>query len=902
MDKEFFLDWEEAVSATAGQAGGKGWNLGRLVRYGFKIPQGGVLSAGAFAEFVRFNGLEDTIRQVGEQVGLDDLLNQQANGKLEELRQAVLKGQISPLIREELSVKIERLGILNKSLAVRSSATAEDSAGASFAGMHDSFLNVNGLDNILEAVKGCYASLWTPRAVAYRRKLDIPDAEVLPAVVIMEMVNAQSSGIAFSRDPRTGRWNDVVVNAGFGLGEAIVGGMIEPDEYHIDSIQPIPPIISKKIGRKEGMTVAKADGGTQFVSLDQVDETKSTAFESSASKLTKAKLAAAKQVLSDNDIIRLCYLVKRVYAALGEGVVDQDIEWAFDGRDFVLLQARPVTSIQYALPAELKKQPEIWSNGNFKDAIPMVQASLSWDMTKILIEGLLTEAFKVMRYDMPAGAEWSQLIQGRGYLNISLMQWLYYDALGLSPADTNRVTGGHQPEINVGKRKTGKALTGVRLMRLLLAMNRERKNSPRVFAANKEYMQKWHTDLTGLTDRELLDKMQEAYVLSMQIVPTVAMANSAAGGPLNALISVLEKHFPGRGSAVDNALLVGRANVTSAEHGYKLLELAELAGRDRDAQAYFAEENYAPKEWNAKLPEGSPFKAGFKEFLAEYGHRAVYEGDIMNPRWYEDPTYLLDFIRSMIGQADTAALRSQQQKQAAQAWQEVEAKVPWTKRAIIKWWLNQAIHGVRFRERAKSELVRGADSLRYSVVEVGRRLVERGILNSPEDAFYCSRADMFSILNGDWDGTGLGQLAADRKARKEELATLTPPDVIIDGVEQCAAELPAVDGEALVGLGVATGRAKGVARHVRHPHEGGRLGKGEVLVAPSTDPGWTPMFLKASAVVMETGGYLSHGAIVAREYGVPAVVNIPGVMKIVQDGQEIVVDGDEGKIYCNVSV
>jgi len=431
-------------------------------------------------------------------------------------------------------------------------------------------------------------------------------------------------------------------------------------------------------------------------------------------------------------------------------------------------------------------------------------------------------------------------------------------------------------------------------------MNRERKKSPQVFAANAEHLQKWHSDLTGLTDQELLSKMQESYVLSMQIVPTVAMANSSAGGPLNALIGILNKHFPGRGSMVANALLVGRAQVTSAEHGYKLLELAELVGRDQAAQVFFTEENYVPKAWAEKLPDTSAFKAGFQEFLAEYGHRAVYEGDITNPRWYEDPTYLLDFIRSMLGQADTATLQRKQEEQAVKAWQEVKHRVPWVNRIIIKWWLNQTIQGVRFREKAKSELVRGADSLRYSVMEVGNRLVERGRLDSSEDAFYCSRADMFSILYGDWDGSGLKILVADRKARKEELEKLTPPDVIINGVGQYSEELFILAGEAIVGLGVASGRAKGLARHIRHPHEAGRLGKGEVLVAPSTDPGWTPMFLKASAIVMETGGYLSHGAIVAREYGVPAVVNIPGVMKVVSDGQEIIVDGDEGKIYVTI--
>ena len=328
-----------------------------------------------------------TIGNIGEK-GIEE--------KLFLIREKIKAGRISLHIQEELISKLKNIGILDKPMAVRSSATAEDTSGASFAGIHESFLNVRGLDNILSAIKGCYASLWTPRAVAYRRKMNIRDNEVIPAVVIMEMVDAVAAGVGFSCDPRTGREDVVLISANFGLGESVVSGVVEPDEYRLDYWCEIT---EKRIGRKEGKTIAGITGGTEFVEF----------AESSVS-----------QVLIGENIRKLGLLILRVFDALGCGEEHQDIEWVFDGKDFTLVQARPVTALPRYTLAGIKNQPDIWSNANFRDAVPMVQSTLNWSLMKLSLNIMITAPFKAIGYQIPPGLRHVRLYQGRAYLNASI--------------------------------------------------------------------------------------------------------------------------------------------------------------------------------------------------------------------------------------------------------------------------------------------------------------------------------------------------------------------------------------------------------------------------------------------------------------------------------------------------
>lgn len=871
-----FLSLEDSHSSGGNVVGGKGWNLSRLQRYGFQVPRGGILTASAYEDFLKENLLRDEMEKIRSEATLGNIGTAEVRLLLEKTRKRITSGAIPSHIRNELRSRLEASGLISKPLSVRSSASAEDSGSASFAGIHESFLNVSGFDAVLAAIKGCYASLWTDRAVAYRSKMGIPDNEVLMAVVLMEMVHAQASGVAFSCDPRTGREDIITIGANFGLGESVVKGLVEPDEYILDS--SFLEIKNKRIGAKENITIINPRGGTETIT----------------SELSKG------QVLSDAHIKKLGNLVLRVLEAMGQGEMHQEIEWSFDGKSFILLQARPVTALPKVTFTELKDSPEIWSNANIRDAIPMVLPALNRSTVINNINNILNSPFKIIGYRLPEGLRQAKMFKGRAYLNLSAIQWYNFDALGIYPVDTNKNFGGHQPEIEIHEKNPYKGIKGLkrllRMMKFFRAVAKYKKKANSHFAKVADstalFLKK---EVRALEDREFFPFFSEIIGLANEFAPVFMMMNGASAS-VSMLIKVADKSFPGQGASLVNALMAGNGNITSAQHGYRLVELAEIVRKDLEGREFFSS-NYEPLLWEKRLPETSPFKREFRAFLDEFGHRGVYEMDISNPRWNEDPSYLLNVIRGMIETADFDKIRMKQREKTASAWHIINAHLPYHRRAFIRYLLKQSLKGVDLREMAKSVYTRILEPLRIMALEIGRRFEEKGVLQGQNDIFHCAWVEIFSILNGDWDGTGLALIVEERKYRFKELADLRPPDIIIDKTPHRSVNALRPGGDFMQGMAVAAGKASGPARLIHHPDEGISLNHGEVLVAPSTDPGWTPLFLRASAIIMETGGYFSHGSIVAREYGVPAVVNIPGIMNFLRDGQHVFVDGEEGKVF-----
>ncbi|NJD77876.1 MAG: pyruvate, phosphate dikinase [Candidatus Methanoperedens sp.] len=882
ITEKYFLNWEEAFSSAIQDAGGKGKNLGSLHRYGFPVPAGGVLTSRAYWDFFQHNDLMETIHAASS-INAEDVLEPANEKMLIDIRQKITEGEVPDIILQELSEKLTNMELLNKSVAVRSSATAEDSAAASFAGVHESFLNILGLPDIIKAIKNCYTSLWTPRAVAYRRKMGFSDDKVGAAVVIMELVPAVAAGVAFSCDPRTGRRDVMIISANFGLGESVVSGAIEPDEYILATEIVLPEIIEKKTGSKKRYTRLRHEGATEL--LDAGEDVNK------------------KQVLNDARIIELGSLTLRVHEALGGGIICQDIEWAFDGKQFYVLQARPVTKLPEPNFPGLAGQPVIWSNSNIKDAAPFVWTTLNWNIGHRNLNLMLKSQLLAAGYHPPPRINWVRLYKGRGYFNLSALQWGFYDAVGYLPGDTNKLLGGHQPEIKV---PAGNPMGGWKgiirvLRRLNLVFNilKTQISAKKIFKDMWQKAQSWdRLDFHDMTDQELITLITEIGQKYIEFAPAYMMFSSSASLPLDMLARTLEKDFPGRGYSLTNNLLAGSAEITSAEHGYRLIELANTVQKDEAAYRYFTSEHFDPAAFKNEIPVDSQFRKEFDEFLNDFGHRAVYEAEIANPRWSENPGYLLENIRAAVLSPDKKDNRKAQAEKRKVAQEEIARKLKWSFQHIkVSMWVRQARKGSEMREMAKSVFMKPLEPVRLLYQDIGRRLAERGILNEQADVYHCTITELVAILCGYWDGSGLKVLVTERKKLREELSQLDPPDVIIDEVPQPKTEAPHSYGKVMTGIGVAAGKASGQARLISHPGENTRLQAGDVLVAPSTDPGWTPLFLRANALVMEVGGFLSHGAIVAREYGVPAVVNVPGVMKTLKDGEQLTVDGDEGKVY-----
>jgi pyruvate,water dikinase len=347
--------------------------------------------------------------------------------------------------------------------------------------------------------------------------------------------------------------------------------------------------------------------------------------------------------------------------------------------------------------------------------------------------------------------------------------------------------------------------------------------------------------------------------------------------------------------------MAGSGQVTSAEHGYRLFDLAAAAAHDPAARDYLEATPRDPHGWR-QLSDGSPFRVELERFLAEFGHRGIYELELANPRWNEDPSYLLEQVRSLLAAGRTERPQAAARDTRAAAEAEVRRRTRLL-RPLVRRLAEKAREGFALREAGKSAMVALWEPLRGLGLEASRRMVNLGVLDAVDDLFYFSWMDVELLCRWEWIGPGAKSLVADRKAQATAWERQTPPDVIFGEAGGRAGnrpELPPASprqgGTVLTGLAVAAGRATGPARIIRHPLDGGRLRPGDVLVAPSTDPAWTPLFLRAAAVVMEVGGYLSHGAIVAREYGLPAVVNIAGLLDAIREGQLLTVDGHTGEV------
>ncbi|HEU5317213.1 MAG TPA: PEP-utilizing enzyme, partial [Chloroflexota bacterium] len=576
------------------------------------------------------------------------------------------------------------------------------------------------------------------------------------------------------------------------------------------------------------------------------------------------------------------------------------------------------------LPEALRGQPVIWSTANLKEVVSAVPSPFSWATIRLTVRDLIESTVRRSNHVCPPGLRWARLYRGHPYFNLSLMQWMFYDAFGIAPARMNRLLGGQQPEIRVppgnpflGRGGLGR-LRGV--VRQIADAGRAAAEIERACAdASAATRRVLATDVGTKTEAEILDDFYAMGAVYLRFMPEFMRANSQAASWLDNLANTLERLLPGRGRALSTRLLAGTGGIASAEQGYRLAELARTAAADARARAFFLTAQSLPRpnelaapaeqpapdaslplatDWRRKL-DGTGSGRAMERFLEEFGHRGVDELEIAQPRWVEDPSYVVETVRQhILGGLETPPEHAAARR--AEAEREVAARLRFHPlRPLVGWMVGQARRASALRENSKSVLVLTMMPPRRGALEIGRRLAARGVVRTSEDIFYLTSTDMMALVDGSWDGAGAQRLVDDRRARNRRHYEEGAPDVVLDdrplAVDHGPASVDAA-GETFAGLGVAAGTARGAARIVRHPRDGASLQKGEVLVAPTTDPGWTPLFLRAAGLVMETGGYLSHGAIVAREYGIPAVANLPGIMTALRDSDPLLVDGNTGRV------
>lgn len=822
------------------RTGGKGANLAVLVRAGLPVPAGFAVVTEAYRAFVREHRLDILIRRELEDLPTDP---DAVDAASERLRAAFESAAMSARLREQIAAGLADLGEIP--VAARSSATAEDLPEASFAGQQDTVLNVVGADALYDAVRRCWSSLWTARAIAYRRHHDIGHEDLAVAVVVQTMVPAEVAGVMFTADPLSGRRDHLVIEAAAGLGDAVVGGDVTPDRWIVDEVT---------------RGILSGPKGT-LLKPDQLDT-----------------------------LVGLGLQAARIFG------VPQDIEWAVHDERCWVLQSRPITSL-FPLPPSAASGLRVYLPVMlFAQGIaePMTPAGNAF--FRAMVEGWFRYWISGQRPREIVGPTlWLPIVAHRLFLDatpvlqrprlaarmvanfglkdptgsVALQKWLSQNGHRLprpSRSTLPRGLAGWIPSVLVG------------LVKSLAAPARARRHL--IAGADRE--------LARLAERAAsLSSPEEQLNFAERVLPAATcdillreLAPAYGEWLIRIIIERLVRRWLGSSQGFDPVLRWLPHDPTIAMGA----ALAQLA-----------------REHAAAGIEPSGTSPGVAEFLATFGHRAPdREIDLGLPRLTDDPTYVVELID---GYRRSGALDSFETgaERARTATATLIADVRRTRdplrAAVLKNLLGRHSELGGLRERPKFDMVRAMALGRRTLTRCGATLVARGLLDDADDIFFIDGADVRAVLVGRRrDLRALAQV--NRRSFRRELGRRLVPRVLTsDGeVVYASAVTPSTETDSvLVGTPLSPGMHEGVVRVLDSP-VGAKLQPGEVLVAASTDPGWTPLFLLAGALVMEVGGVVSHGALVAREYGIPALAGIPDAMTRLHTGQRVRVDGTTGSI------
>jgi rifampicin phosphotransferase len=875
------IDLADVDSTKINTVGSKALNLGLMSSAKLAVPNGFCVTTDAYRLVVRQR--------------LDDLMDKLAGATdpagvaaaAEEARRRVFTLATPAELRTAISDHYNALGD-DTAVAVRSSATAEDLAYASFAGQQDTYLNVVGSAALLDAVRRCWASLWTDRAVSYRNANGIDHRGVALAVAVQRMIDAAVSGVMFTANPVTGNRNETVIDASPGLGEAVVSGAVNPDHFVVNSLDR--RIVTHRLGDKRVMITSLPGGGTERHELAE---------------------ASSEACLDDKQLLRLIDLGQQVQRHYG---APQDTEWALDSAGhFWLTQARPITTL-YPQPRTHRPGVRVLmclslAQGLTRPITPMGIATIR------LIGSSVAAAVKMPPDEPLAGPPALHAVGHRIYLDMTSVlrnrigRRAVIAAFGVMEARASAVlkTLALWPEFSIIDsrdhtvlRHIAGALVRNRVpVRVAIGLANP-EWAYRGIAISERRLRRALTLPANATASQRLDfveqRLGEVFFLVMP-----RTAPYAVGGYLMLAASrrlLRDVVQPGELQEV----LRGLPHNITTEMDLKLWELTKEIRNDVASRTIFA--TLAVPDLRQRYQERAlPAVAqrGLQGFLRRFGHRAVAEIDLGMPRWSDDPSHLLGVISNYL-RLNESDLDPASQFRAGEAKAEsmITSLVSRTaersrlRAKVVSWTLRRVRQLGGLREAHKFPLVLAFAVMRDHLKVVGRELAGMNVLDQVDDVFFLDLGDVRRGLAGE----DLRALVAERReAYQQELKRRHIPRLLLsDGTEPeaMAAEAARPDG-GLAGSPASTGTATGRARVVLDP-VGAHLEPGEILVAPSTDPGWTPLFLTAGGLVMEMGGSNSHGAVVAREYGIPAVVGVPEATHKIETGQLITVDGAAGLV------
>jgi pyruvate,water dikinase len=883
--ENLIFDFKDPAAAQLSASGGKGANLSKMTREAFPVPEGLIVSTHAFRLFLEALPGQDQFHLLLDQI---QSRFQPISTLSQAIRDLIEAAPIPQSLADELHHALARFPA-QQYFAVRSSATAEDLPYLSFAGQQDTYLNIQGPDDLLIHIRKCWASLFTERAVTYRLENGIGQSEVQMAVVLQRMVFPQVSGILFSADPISNNHQVLTINAGYGLGEALVSGIVNPDLIAFDKREQ--RIIRYEIAEKKLKIEAIPGGGTQ--------------------KLSVADEQARAASLTDEQVYRLAELGKNVEAYYQ---APQDIEWAIADGKVYLLQTRPITSL-YPIPEPKPQDANLHVYFSFGHAQmntnPLSPLGISF-LQLLLPFGRPSLKMVYSPYLLQAGgrlfADLSALLNnrvGRKALPLFLPVAEPVSAKQIShivqtPTFQERNA---QPAQKIHFSVLTEWLLPLmgRVLRALFLGRVE--NIPiKLERLNRKSLEECRRELQNTPMPEkiaLIEKMSARFfaadviinapLIAAGIVSSKMLGKLLQGSEQQALLSKVQRGLEG--------------NITT-EMDLVIADLANELGKAPQLADLFHQIVNGELAWDSGLMDDFPkFKSAWQDFMGSFGMRTPGEIDMALPRWQDRPQSLLQMLLSFQSQPGSVGHRqrfAQFKKESQNAQEEILRSLKSTWRGRLKYPLVKRMLRVFTvmspkREHPKYLIVCLMQMIRDELLVIAGQMTQHGDLEQAEDIWFVRLNELRSHFLE--HPLPLKQIILERRQAYKHFERLSPPRVITsDG------EIPTqrLSGEnfppgALAGSPVSAGLIEGLAHVILDPRND-RLLPGEILVAPFTDPGWTPLFVNAIGLVLETGGLMTHGSVVAREYGIPAVVGIIDGTKIIKTGMRIRVNGDLGYV------
>jgi pyruvate,water dikinase len=867
MEQKYALPLTDARAVELSVAGGKGASLARLSAADLPVPAAFVVTTAAYERFVKQNDLEQGILTALQPVDISQPAT--LEGASRTIAGLIAPGSMPRAVDEAIAREYAELGRSELSVAVRSSATAEDLPGMSFAGQQESFLNIRGEQQVLDAVKRCWASLWTARAIGYRLRMGINQQTLSMAVVVQRMVLSEVSGVLFTANPTTGRRTELVANASYGLGEAVVSGEVTPDRFVMD---------------KADLSLKEAVLGDKRVSIRSADE-QGTITET-VPQDRRAKLALTEG--SARELGRLAVRVEQQF-----GGVPQDLEWAIaDGRIW-LLQARPMTALPPAPLEDVRWEPPIpgtkWVRRQVAENMPeplsplFEELYLQQGMELAMDQALVMSGESDLVVD--TGLPWYTTVNGYAYLCATTpVNW-------------------------AGLARSLPALVTARPVRRIF-----RRSIPywrdEILPAHLRTVAEWKSlDLATASDGRLLDgiralaRSEAVYWGSTTMVLAVAKNSDLA---LDRFLSIVVRR-----SGLSSALFLrgSPSKAVDAESELQAIaeqirasaELCEVVGATRPDQMLDA---------LAASPSGSGVVESLRRYLDRYGHQ-VYNLDFAEPTQAEAPLPVLLGLKMYVQQPrpDVRARQMEMIRQRQSLTQQTTRSLDPLRRRLFLTILRWAQGLAPYREEAMFYVGSAWPALRQLALELGRRLTEAGCLLAAEDVFFLRIAELQDGSEAQATGQSrpdLARLARERYALREARRRLHPPAAVppaarwkFGPIDISFAETQkrnVATGPTLSGFAVSPGRVTAPASVILSPDDFDRMMPDTILVCPTTNPAWTPLFAQARGLVTDIGGIAAHGSIVAREYGIPAVMGTGNATQRIQSGRVVTVDGDAGVV------